>query len=327
MEDAKLVSHFKIPTIFSIGPINVYLINAEPLTLIDTGLQNAEAETALKAGLHSLGYSMKDIRRILITHGDYDHSGLAVKISEASGALIYVHEMEKLKMDGWNRFITRKAAVLMAGGLPPKVFEEVIAATQNRVGIAQPLREYIPLSGGEILPFEGFDLEVYYTPGHALGHLCFFLRKQGILFAGDTLLAHVTPNPQLEIDENAQDGRFKTLKQYMDSLDLLEKLPVNKVLTGHGRPVLNIEKRIAEIREHHSRRAKKIARALAANAKPLSPYQLALDLYKVLDGYNNVLGVSEIWGHLDILQEAGVIEGWTEKGGHLFKTGSEINIV
>jgi glyoxylase-like metal-dependent hydrolase (beta-lactamase superfamily II) len=319
VENDLLVSHFEIPTIFSIGPINVYIVNAEPLTLIDTGLQNVEAETALKAGLHSLGYSVKDIRRILITHGDYDHSGLAVKISEASAASIYVHEMEKLKMDGWNNFISRKADVLRAGGLPARVFDEVIASTQNRVGIAQPLSEYIPLSGGEVLPFEGFDLEVFYTPGHALGHLCFFLRKQGILFAGDTLLAHVTPNPQLEIDETAQDGRFKTLKQYMDSLDLLEKLPVNKVLTGHGRPVLNIKKRIAEIREHHSRRAKRIAQALAANPKPLSPYQLALELYKVLDGYNNVLGVSEIWGHLDILQEAGVIEGWTEKGGHLFK--------
>ncbi|HWQ73221.1 MAG TPA: MBL fold metallo-hydrolase [Desulfitobacteriaceae bacterium] len=322
MNDALLVSPFEIPTIFSIGPINVYIINAEPLTLIDTGLQNDKAETALKAGLHSLGYSMKDIQRIFITHGDYDHSGLAVKISEASGASIYVHEMEKLKMDGWNNYISRKADVLRAGGLPDRVFDEVVNSTQNRVGIAQPLNEYIPLSGGEVFPFEGFDLEVFYTPGHALGHLCFFLRKQGFLFAGDTLLAHVTPNPQLEIDETAQDGRFKSLKQYMDSLDLLEKLPVKKVFTGHGRPVANIKKRIAEIREHHSRRAKRIARALAAKAKPMSPYQLALELYKVLDGYNNVLGVSEIWGHLDILQEAGVIEGWTERGGHLFKTNS-----
>ncbi|MHB8126689.1 MAG: MBL fold metallo-hydrolase [Desulfitobacteriaceae bacterium] len=322
MKETLLVSHLAIPTIFSIGPINVYIVNAEPLTLIDTGLQSAESESALNAGLHSLGYSMKDIRRILITHGDYDHSGLAVKISEVSGAEIYIHPMEKLKMDGWVNYNLRKAGVLMTGGVSSQVFEEVMVSTQNRIGIAQPLGNYIPLTGGEVLPFDGFELEVFHTPGHALGHLCFFLRKQGILLAGDTLLAHVTPNPQLEIDHTAQDGRFKTLRQYLDSLDLLEKLPINKVLTGHGRPIINAKKRIAEIREHHRLRSIKIAETLTTN--PLSPYQLALKLYRVLDGYNNLLGVSEVWAHLDILQEAGVVEGWIEEGVYRFQTKERV---
>ena len=318
MQDASLVSQLRIPTIFSVGPINVYLIKADPLTLIDTGLLSEESEGALRAGLQSLGYSLRDIRRILITHGDYDHSGLAVRITEASGAEIYVHEAEKLKMDGWVRFISGKAAVLATGGVSTEIFAQVLAATQNRIPIAQPLVEYTPLKGGEVLPFKDFELEVYHTPGHALGHLCFFLRKQGILFCGDTLLARVTPNPQLEIDPQAPDGRYKSLKQYMSSLDLLEKLPVNKVYPGHGRPFTELKKRLAEIREHHRLRTQLIAETL--RAKPLSPYQLAVALYQGLDGYNNVLGVSEVWGHLDILQEEGIIEGRLENGVYSFQT-------
>jgi glyoxylase-like metal-dependent hydrolase (beta-lactamase superfamily II) len=317
VQDA-LVAQLRIPTIFSVGPVNVYLIQAEPLTLIDTGLISEESQHALRAGLQNLGYSLKDIRRILITHGDYDHSGLAVRISGESGAEIFVHEAEKLKMDGWVLFITGKAAVLAAGGVSAEIFAEVLTATQNRIPIAQPLVEYTLLKGGEVLPFKGFDLEVYHTPGHALGHMCYFLRQQGILFCGDTLLARVTPNPQLEIDPRAPDDRYKSLKQYMCSLDLLEKLPVRKVYPGHGRPFTEFKKRIAEIREHHRLRTQLIAETL--RARPLTPYQLALELYQVLDGYNNVLGVSEVWGHLDILQEEGIIEGWRENGVYRFQT-------
>ncbi|MHB8126859.1 MAG: MBL fold metallo-hydrolase [Desulfitobacteriaceae bacterium] len=319
MKETFTVSHLEIPTPFSIGPVNVYIVNAEPLTLIDTGLQTAEAENALNAGLNGLGYSMKDIRRVFITHGDYDHSGLARRISEVSGATVYIHPLEKLKMTGWVNFISRKADVLRAGGVPLQVLDEVIMniSLMGEV-LVKELGDYTPLIGGEVIPFDGFELEVLHTPGHAPGHLCLFHREQGILLAGDTLLADITPNPQIGLDQTAQDGRLKTLKQYMHSLNILEELPINKVFTGHGRPINNIKKRIAEIKEHHCLRSKRIAEIIITY--PLSPYQLALELYNELDAFNSLLGVSEVWGHLDMLQEAGVVKGWIEEGVYRFQT-------
>ena len=312
------VSHLEIPTPFPIGPINVYIVNADPLTMIDTGLQTPEAWSTLKTGLQDLGYSIKDIKRIFITHGDYDHSGLAGRIAEISGADVYIHPLETLKMAGWVNHISRKADVFMAGGIPVRILDELKVLAREGEILFKALDQYIPLTGGEVLPFDGFDLEVLHTPGHAPGHLCLFHREQGILMAGDTLLARITPNPQLELDHTAPDGRLKTLKQYMESLNFLEKLPINKVYTGHGEPIIDIKSRIAEIKKHHLLRSEKIAKKLTS--KHLSPYELALEICGELDAFNSLLGVSEVWGHLDILQEAGVVEGWQEEGIYRFQT-------
>lgn len=311
------VSILEIPTPFSVGTVNVYLLEAEPLTLIDTGVQTPEAESVLNKGLRDLGYSLNDIKRIFITHGHYDHSGLAGRISAVYGADVYIHPIEASNMKGWANLVRRKAAVCLAGGIPRKIFNEIIDTVQMGEDLVKSLEGYIPLTGGELLPFDGFELEVLHTPGHAPGHLCLFHREQGILLAGDTLLAHITPNPVMELDNTAEDGRLKSLKQYMNSLNLLEELPINRVLTGHGPSISDFVKRIAEIREHHRLRLKKIAEILSD--KLLTPYQLALEIYQDLDAFNCLLGVSEVWGHLDILQEAGIVEVNSRNGIFYFK--------
>jgi glyoxylase-like metal-dependent hydrolase (beta-lactamase superfamily II) len=312
------VSLLEIPTPFDVGIVNAYLIEAEPLTLVDPGPQTPEAEKALVAGLRSFGYNIEDIKRIFITHGHYDHSGLAGRIAGLSGAKVYIHPLEALSMVGWVNVITRKAAIFKTGGIPSQVFDEVVAMAQMSEALVKTLEDYVPLFGGEVLPFEDFELEVLHTPGHAPGHLCLFHREEGILLAGDMLLADITPNPFLELDQAAQDGRLKSLKLYIDSLNLLDKLMIKKVLPGHGRIILDHKKRIAEIKKHHWLRSQKIAEIL--NAKFLSPYQLAMELYQDLDAFNSLLGVSEVWGHLDILQDEGIIERRMEKGIYHFQT-------
>jgi glyoxylase-like metal-dependent hydrolase (beta-lactamase superfamily II) len=312
------VSLLKIPTPFDVGPVNAYLIRAEPLTLIDPGPQTPEAENALYAGLRTLGYKIQDIKRIFITHGHYDHSGLAGRITGLSGAVAYIHPLEALSQAGWVNMIIRKSAIFKTGGIPTRVFDEVIAMAQMSDALVKTLEDFIPLGGGEVLPFEDFELEVLHTPGHAPGHLCLYHREEGILLAGDMLLADITPNPFLELDQAAQDGRLKSLKLYIDSLQLLEKLAINEVLPGHGRVIQDHRKRIAEIMEHHLLRSRKIAGIL--DSKFLSPYQLAMELYQDLDAFNSLLGVSEVWGHLDILQDEGIVERRLEEGIYRFQT-------
>ena len=66
-----------VPTPFYIGPVNVYLIAEDPLTIIDTGPKTKEAIDALRAGLRSAGFLVSDLRRIVLTHAHEDHCGLA----------------------------------------------------------------------------------------------------------------------------------------------------------------------------------------------------------------------------------------------------------
>src|SRR5438552_6212755 len=84
-----------LPTPFYIGPVNVYLIAADPITLIDTGPKTKEANDALREGLRRAGIRVSDIRRIVLTHAHEDHCGLARSLRDgAKDAEVFVHDWE-----------------------------------------------------------------------------------------------------------------------------------------------------------------------------------------------------------------------------------------
>ena len=66
-----------VPTPFYVGPVNVYLIAEDPVTLIDTGPKTKEAVEAVREGLRRARFRVSDIRRIVLTHAHEDHCGLA----------------------------------------------------------------------------------------------------------------------------------------------------------------------------------------------------------------------------------------------------------
>src|SRR5258707_11604820 len=66
-----------LPTPFYIGPVNVYLIAEDPITIIDTGPKTKEAVEALRAGLRQAGLAVSHLRRILLTPAHENHCGMA----------------------------------------------------------------------------------------------------------------------------------------------------------------------------------------------------------------------------------------------------------
>ena len=84
-----------LPTPFYVGPVNVYLIAEEPLTLIDTGPKTKEALEALKEGLRRERVRVSDLKRIVLTHAHEDNCGLAKSLrDEARDAQVFVHGWE-----------------------------------------------------------------------------------------------------------------------------------------------------------------------------------------------------------------------------------------
>src|ERR1044072_6753295 len=84
-----------VPTPFYIGPVNVYLIAEDPLTIIDTGPKTKDAIEALGAGRRKAGFLVSDLRRIVLTHAHEDHCALARSLrDEAKNAEVFVHNWE-----------------------------------------------------------------------------------------------------------------------------------------------------------------------------------------------------------------------------------------
>src|SRR3954452_25469588 len=80
------IRRMAIPTPFAVGRVNVYLIEDDPLTLVDAGPNSGSSLDDLQRQLAGLGHAIEDIELILITHQHIDHIGLVDIVASHSGA-------------------------------------------------------------------------------------------------------------------------------------------------------------------------------------------------------------------------------------------------
>ena len=81
------VATIAVPTPFPIGAVNVHVVLADPVTLVDTGPRTAEAWEALVEGLAAHGLVPSDVKRVLMTHAHQDHFGLARRLADFGAVL------------------------------------------------------------------------------------------------------------------------------------------------------------------------------------------------------------------------------------------------
>ena len=81
-----MIHRLAIPTPFRVGPVNCYLVEDDPLTLVDVGPNSGASLVALEDALREHGHHVEDLERIVITHHHTDHLGLVGVLAERSGA-------------------------------------------------------------------------------------------------------------------------------------------------------------------------------------------------------------------------------------------------
>ena len=80
------IHRLAIPTPFMVGRVNAYLIEDDPLTLVDSGPNSAKALDELEQELNARGHAVEDIELLVISHQHMDHFGLASILARRSGA-------------------------------------------------------------------------------------------------------------------------------------------------------------------------------------------------------------------------------------------------
>ncbi|MEA2467745.1 MAG: hypothetical protein QOJ57_1871, partial [Thermoleophilaceae bacterium] len=80
------IHRIALPTPFAVGEVNVYLIEDDPLTLVDSGPNSGSSLDVLERELGALGHAIGDLGRIVVTHQHIDHIGLVGILANRSGA-------------------------------------------------------------------------------------------------------------------------------------------------------------------------------------------------------------------------------------------------
>ena len=301
-----------LPTPFPVGPITVYLAAApgEPLTLVDTGPRSARTRAALDAGLAGLGYAAADLQRIVVTHAHADHFGLAAGLRAESGAEVVTHPWNVAALADYAGDRERRTAfyaeIFRRAGVPAKILVAMYEATRGVNQFAAPVSVDRTVDEGDHLPLAGRSWRVLHTPGHAAGLICLYEPAGRVLLSSDHLLADISSNPVVEPPPPGHEQRLRSLVLYRDALRRVAALDVARALPSHG-PVVDdvaglVERRLA----FHQQRLDRILEALRAGAR--STWQITLALFPDLSPLDTFLAVSEIIGHLDILEMEGRIE-------------------
>lgn len=186
----------------TVGPVgeNTFLVINEEAEnaalLIDPG----DEPESISQAIEETG---ADVKAILLTHTHFDHVGAVKPMVDKLGVEVWVPELERHILADINNFI----------GFPG-------------VGPFESYDAEHTVAGGEHLQLAGFDIDVFFTPGHSPGHVSYSIRDQHALFSGDVLFQGSIGRTDLP------GGDTQTL---LDSIAmLLDKLPhETAVFPGH----------------------------------------------------------------------------------------------
>jgi glyoxylase-like metal-dependent hydrolase (beta-lactamase superfamily II) len=296
----------RVPTPFQVGRVNTYLLEGEPLTLVDSGPNSGKALDELERQLESLGHRIEELELVIITHQHIDHLGLVDIVAKRSGAEVAALDLLAPFVENFGNDAERddeEAAALMRRH---GISEEVVTALRQVTGSfrawGSKAKVTKPLHDGEVLELGERRLEVQHRPGHSPSDTVFWDEDRRILLAADHLIKHISSNPLISRPLDGSAERTQALVTYLESLKKTRELPAEIVLSGHGEPITDhvelIEKRFAM----HQRRAEKLYGLIAE--QPRTGHELAQALWGDVAVTQAFLTLSEVIGHVDLLVNA-----------------------
>jgi glyoxylase-like metal-dependent hydrolase (beta-lactamase superfamily II) len=297
----------RIPTPFQVGRVNTYLLEGDPLTLVDSGPNSGKALDELERQLEALGHGIEDLELVIITHQHIDHLGLVDIVAKRSGAEVAALDLLVPFVENFGDDAARDdeeaAALMHRHGISDEVVTALRQVTGSFRAWGSKAKVTRPLHDGEVLELSERRLEVQHRPGHSPSDTVFWDEERRILLAADHLIKHISSNPLISRPLDGSAERTQALVTYLESLKKTRELPAEIVLSGHGEPITDhvalIDKRFAM----HQRRAEKLYGLIAE--EPRSGHELAQAIWGDVAVTQAFLTLSEVIGHVDLLVNAG----------------------
>ena len=302
-------------TPFSEGIVNAFAVIGETATLVDAGNPGRKSFNQLKSQLKEHGLTFKDFDSLVLTHMHTDHSGGVMYIQEEAELPVYVHELADPVVTGgineFNRINGFFNNFLKQCGADPSEHQH---ARRYKEEIWKNVHY---LKDGDDVHIGGVPFRVIYVPGHSQTDILLWNPEDGTAFVGDHIIPELSVNAFIEPPPPGQMDRPKTLLQYRESLKRVKTLPLKNCYSGHGKPfgqhVELIDQRLAE----HDKRCRQIHEILSSGSKSI--YEICLVMYPRLRDKMIFLGLSQIQGHLDLMELRGEVKKETIESVMFYK--------
>lgn len=305
-----------VPTPFAVGRINCYLLEGDPLTLIDAGPRSERSLEVLREEIEAAGHALEDLDLIVATHQHIDHIGLISTVAEASGADVAALDIsvERLAEFAFGSEQEDQLAVdlMVRYGVPQEIADMLKEVTKGYRGLAAPVTVTEPFSVGDTVTMGSRPYEIFHRPGHSPSDTVFWDEERKLMFGGDHLLSHISSNPLISKPLDGSPGRTKSLINYRASLRETAAMPIGIMLSGHGLAITDHAELIRKRLASQDRRTEKIHDLVADGHA--SPHAVANAIWGDIALTQAYLTLSEVIGHLDILVADGrVVEHEGEK--------------
>jgi glyoxylase-like metal-dependent hydrolase (beta-lactamase superfamily II) len=303
------IHRISVATPFAIGRVNVYLVDDEPLTLIDAGPNSGTSFDELSQGIAALGRSIEEIEQVVLTHQHIDHLGLVGLVAARSGAEVAAIERGVPMVENYSEEMEADddfaSATMLRHGIPQDVVRALQSVSRAYRGWGAPAKVTRVLRDGDTMEFAERSWKVHWRPGHSPSDTVFEDAERRTLIAGDHLLGRVSSNTLITRPADGSAERPQALVAYLDSMATTRAMDTDLVLPGHGDPIHDHRGLIDERFEMHRRRADKIHRLIAE--RPRSAHEIAQSMWGNIAVTQAYLTLSEVLGHTDLLLNDGRI--------------------
>ncbi len=284
---------------------NAYLAeSSDGWTVIDLGIDIPQTRELWSEAIKTAGIKFSHINKIIVTHCHPDHLGAAAWMQRVTGAPVY---MSQIDMDIANTYVFLK-------GDKYKTYEKAIreAAEKNDFGEDKIRRlvvdwcdNVIPLfpepdvievlNEDEEIILSGFPYHVKILPGHSDGQIVLWCRDNRTLFSGDIF----TENGYLHFADWPHTNNNNPLKDFLNSVSIIEEMNPEIIYPGHGRPVTSCKEIFSRLRYRHNKLLETFANLIT---EPVTVGKL----------YENVFPVPQEGEYADYIHHHRILMGETE---------------
>jgi glyoxylase-like metal-dependent hydrolase (beta-lactamase superfamily II) len=284
----------------------VYLLfDCGPLTLIDTGSGYGQSNEQVLAGLEAVrtefgeSFELKDIRRILITHGHIDHFGGLSRMLELTDAEVGIHVLDRWVLTAYEERVIVATKALRTYLQRAGVETEFEPALMEMYGFS---KKHVHSARVDLTLADEQELDgmrFIHTPGHCPGQVCIAIGD--VLISADHILSHITPHQAPE-SITAWTG----LGHYLEALEKVRRMPgFDIALGGHEQPIREVYRRIEEIRTSHDRKLERVIDTIAESTEPSTINTVTKVMYPRALGFTMLLALEEVGAHVEYLYQHG----------------------